>query len=92
MAICPKCGKEIKYLRYFEQSVKSFYFQLTVDYRPFYERDDDNNVAGGDGNFECPECMETIFHDEDDAVKFLKGEVEQKTADESHDKNGWKKL
>lgn len=75
MPICPKCKKEIDYLR-FSARVEHFgNFRINES-----GIDQDTNDWGDWDNIElaCPECNETLFTDEDKAEKFLNEEDELK--------------
>lgn len=63
---CPKCGKEIEYLVNWVAGEKSYEFDGET-----YDSDDfmDNCTVN---DYECPECSETLFTDEEKAKKFLK--------------------
>ena len=76
MPKCPKCKKEIDYLKNYQSGENYDEFQLLNG-----ERDYDNKGFEPDGrvnDYECPECSEIIFIREKEAVKFLKGEVSKK--------------
>jgi len=72
MSICPKCPKEIKMLIYYESGYNRYDFSINgIEDNPIYEHKiftEDNNVY----EYVCPECNETLFTDEDEAIKFLK--------------------
>ena len=73
MPKCPKCGKEIDQLIYEGCERMSATVELnsvgTVQYFNFYSH-------GFEGcKFKCPECGEVLFKYEDDAEKFLRGEM-----------------
>jgi len=72
MPKCPRCGEEIDYLRNWQSG--------ETEYRLFsngtYEGEDfveDNKV----NDYECPECSEVLFTDEEKAIAFLKGKEEK---------------
>jgi len=70
MSKCPKCLKEIKGLIHYQSGYNRYDFWV-VDNNPNYQHDtfiEDNNVI----EWCCPECNETLFTDEDEAIKFLK--------------------
>ncbi len=72
MPKCPKCGKEIDCLRNFQSGENAYDFYVE-DGDTHYELDEfqpDNNI----NDYECPECSETLFTDEEEARKFLLGE------------------
>ena len=63
---CPKCGKEISKLVNWSRAWVKYWF------------DGEDYIDGGDSHpdyeneYCCPECGEVLFHDEDEARKFLK--------------------
>jgi hypothetical protein len=83
MPKCPKCKKEIDYLKYYEPREAYYHFrvrQSLADYEMIELLDLDEV-----GDFECPECSEVLFNDEAEAEKFLRevendNEVREKTA------------
>jgi len=70
MAQCPKCGKEIDYLRNYSQSTGHFIVTLTKNGFLDYEHDSDSDYDTG--VFCCPECDEELFSTEKEALAFLK--------------------
>ena len=74
MPKCPKCGKEIDHLRSFLPI-----YDLTVDEngKKHYEFIEDSPVAIKE-HYTCPECRTVLFTDEEEAVKFLRGETSEK--------------
>jgi predicted RNA-binding Zn-ribbon protein involved in translation (DUF1610 family) len=72
MPKCPKCGKTIEFLKdYMTGVTQVFYFSLNDDGSPDY-CDDELILEGGRDEFACPECGETLFTNEEDAINFLK--------------------
>lgn len=67
MPACPKCYTEIDHLYLYERYEKKYDYR--VDSKFFMADVDPDSIE-----FECPECNEALFDDEDDAVIFLKGE------------------
>ena len=69
--ICPKCNKKIKQLSY------NSYVSVTQDFvvgdkgEAEYSGMDDYGEHINE-EYKCPECYETLFTDEDKALKFLK--------------------
>lgn len=67
MPKCPSCHKKIDFLDNFQSGVKVWrfdgdnYSSTHDDFIPDDERND----------YECPECFEVLFTDEEDARKFL---------------------
>jgi len=78
MSKCPKCGKEIDYLRDFSPMWQEF--KMTIDKigDAHYELVDNSTPMDRDDEYICPECGEVLFTDEEEAVKFLEGETSQK--------------
>ena len=75
MAKCPKCGKQIDFLKYYVYGcVKEHNLWIADDGRAAYEYID--TVEGEYEEFCCPECGKTLFRSQEDAEKFLKGDVE----------------
>ena len=69
MPFCPKCGKEIDYLHYWENALNTAKF----DGEHYHDWD---TVETYEYGYECPECGFPLFSNEDDAIKFLKDDVE----------------
>ena len=62
---CPKCGKEITYLKHYQ----------TCEVGWDFDGEDYNNqdfIDGTDPEYTCPECDQTLFTNEEDAIEFLK--------------------
>ena len=72
MAICPKCRKEIETLTNFTSGETRYTFQIW-NKKPHYQKDDFLE-DGKTNDFECPECQEKLFTDEQQAEEFLKNE------------------
>jgi len=74
---CPQCGEELDYLDYFAYAaVKS---QLEIDEGG--EADWDameilDDTWPGSIEYQCPVCGIVMFHDDDSAVRFLKGKYD----------------
>jgi len=79
MPRCPKCGKKIDYLVYWELNWDAYRFDGEVgnliDSRPGPE---DRTI------FECPECGEELFTDIEEATEFLKKEKADLSASPQH--------
>jgi len=89
MATCPKCKKEISYIREFQETEVCYNVSL-VKYNTkekpkkgdeciiHYDKDDGYEGCATEWGFaECPECGEEIpgIRSEDMAEQFLKGEI-----------------
>lgn len=73
MPICPECGSEITSL--ICKQVREVHFELTME-GGHYSYDEPDVMEIHDDSlteFLCPECMEALTDDEDDAIDFLKG-------------------
>ena len=73
MPRCPKCGKEIYYLRDFSPVWQEFILGLDEYNRPRYDFVDASLGMDIADEFRCPECGEVLFRDADKAIEFLKG-------------------
>jgi len=72
MPKCPKCGNEIDELINYSKGWEKHRFWIDSQGYPQYEMDE---FIPDEGNeWECPECNEVLFTDEEEATKFLKGE------------------
>jgi len=75
MPKCPKCGKEIDYLRDFSPVWCEYNLRIGENGEEYYEFVDDSLPMDNiNDEYECPECSEVLFKNHDDAVKFLRGE------------------
>ena len=74
MPVCPKCGKQINFLKNYVYSCTNEYaLKVSNTGEPEYEFID---VIGGEREeFCCPECGERLFEKEEDAVNFLKQDL-----------------
>ena len=70
MPFCPKCGKKIDYLIYWEKAVNVAKFDKYGDYWSW------ETVTADEYGYECPECGTQLFGNEEDAKKFLSDDVE----------------
>ena len=71
---CPKCKKEIDFLKNYVSGENYYMVWDNEDGSMRYEEQDfqtDNKV----NDYECPHCSETLFTDEQKALKFLQGEL-----------------
>jgi len=71
MAKCPNCEKEIDKLISAQEVSVSFDFKLDKKDIVYFNRKEHANY---NNFYYCPECSEEITNNENDAVKFLKGE------------------
>jgi hypothetical protein len=72
MPKCPKCGKEINFLKSYVYSRDEFNFVIDNDGTFDYDYVDNWDCVI-DREFCCPECEEILFTDEEDARDFLLG-------------------
>jgi len=78
MPKCPKCEKEIDRLKNLYPVWQELEFKIDESGNPHYHLVDNAIPMGKDEKYICPECFETLFTTEEEAVKFLKGETSQK--------------
>lgn len=71
---CPKCKADIQYLSYEHKTIVSGDFSLDAQGDPQMEECDRHDVNEPDLKFYCPECFAIITTDEDEAIKFIKGD------------------
>ena len=74
MPRCKFCKKEIDRLVNFTSGLNRYDFWVDND-MPDYQFDtfiEDNKT----NDYECPECQEILFNDEEEATAFLKGQDE----------------
>lgn len=62
--VCPKCKEEINYLQYSSTIEETG----TYDIKHGYDKDYGNVCQI---KFQCPDCGEELFNDEEDAYNFL---------------------
>jgi len=75
MPKCPKCGKEIDYLKDYFPVWQEYNMRINENGEEYYEFVNDSiPMDVMNDEFECPECGEILFKNHDDAVKFLRGE------------------
>jgi DNA-directed RNA polymerase subunit RPC12/RpoP len=71
---CPKCGKEIEELIYYQEGVvQSYWVGLDKDGDIEYNKIEDIYDNSDGGVYCCPHCEAELFDDEDEARKFLLG-------------------
>ena len=68
---CPKCNKEIDWLKNYQSGEMYYMFS---DNNPNYYEEQEFQSDYKVNDYECPMCSETLFTDEDKALKFLRGE------------------
>jgi len=74
MPKCPKCGAEIDYLiAYTTNLAEEDIFRVDKDGNAEYE-EVGLDYWDTDTSFSCPECGKELFHKEEEAIRFLKGE------------------
>lgn len=71
MSKCPKCGTEIESLNFWETGESKSVFDGGNYEIESFEAD------GQTTDYECPECGEILFTDEDGAKKFLEKKEER---------------
>lgn len=70
---CPECGRKLIYLTNIISGVQKYDLSINKDGLENYVMMDFE--SDGDVNeFWCPECGATLFYEEREAVKFLRGE------------------
>jgi predicted RNA-binding Zn-ribbon protein involved in translation (DUF1610 family) len=65
---CPLCGEKIDYLKQYAQVEALYHYTGNGDSEyvdTFYD------AVRDEYDFECPECSEVLFHDEEIANKFM---------------------
>jgi len=71
MPKCPKCNSNIDYLVYYGKALEKASLFLSDSKTAEYDNWDTIGI-GTTPEYECPECNEVLFTDEEEAVKFLK--------------------
>ena len=75
MPFCPRCGKRVDFLKnYVYGCTEEYNLRIAVNGEPLYEYLD--TVEGEHEEYCCPKCGATLFDNREDAVKFLKDDVE----------------
>lgn len=69
---CPKCGEEIEELKTYEEM--NSYLRISDSGEADYTTD--GYLEKEEYNYECPECHEVLFDNEQDAIDFLKGKLQ----------------
>jgi len=75
MPRCPKCGKEIDHLKDFSPVWQEYKMTIDENGNAHYEFVDNSTPMDTGDEYECPECEEVLFRDEEEAVRFLRGET-----------------
>jgi len=73
---CPYCGEEIDHLITWG-SIRQIYHFRNGDYE-CADNGIDQDFPQFDDAFECPKCRTEIAGDEDEAIRFLEGEDQEK--------------
>ena len=68
MAVCPKCENMIAHLDNY-QSGKNHYRLYADGYSEMQEFQENNKL----NDYECPECSEVLFTDDEKAREFITG-------------------
>ncbi|MEM3399042.1 MAG: hypothetical protein QW724_03790 [Nitrososphaerota archaeon] len=70
MHVCPRCGKDLGYLLNYCKVYEAYIYDGEE-----YVRDSSKDITDtiNDVEYICPECLETLFHDEGEADRFLEG-------------------
>lgn len=71
MPKCPKCGRNIDYLRYSAYELQKANFYVTDTNAEYSNRDSLGVTYPDTIEYSCPECDEVLFVDEEEAKKFL---------------------
>ena len=71
---CPKCNKDIDWLKNYQSGESYSIFSVESNSLGDYDEQEfqsDDKV----NDYECPYCAEVLFKDEEKALKFLSGEL-----------------
>ena len=71
MAVCPKCKQKIESLNNYESGEMKSYLNEDGGWEEDYFQGD-----GKTNDFECPNCQEVLFKDEEEAIEFLEDKDE----------------
>ena len=77
MPICPTCNKRIEHLLENVKEINTYELRLDSNDELEYTQTDDKEAADDDDEeqYVCPNCWKIITNNEDDAYRFLKGEI-----------------
>lgn len=70
---CPKCKEEINSLINVQNVWVSYYAELDKNGDIQYEGKDRWDGNTDENGYDCPNCDETLFTSEEEAINFLKG-------------------
>ncbi len=70
--VCPKCKKELTYLRNSTSCLVASEFSLNGVGEPFYYHMDYRNTLE-DGDYNCPNCGDCLAENEQEATEVLRG-------------------
>lgn len=74
MATCPECEKKVDHLRTFSRVEQAYVFKLGSDGMGSYFSTGASYSLDIPDDYECPECANVLFTDEEMAQSFLLGE------------------
>lgn len=69
--ICPKCSREIDYLR--SDTPRNLIQHLSLDTQGDIQYENVDFGLDEDSTYYCPECGRFLFSEEEEAIAFLKG-------------------
>ena len=72
---CPSCGAEVSALIFSGLEWVSATLTLDDYGNPQYTSWDSHDFAENESEYSCPKCYTKLFDNEEDAVKFLRGEL-----------------
>jgi len=78
MPRCPKCCREIDYLRDFSPIWEEYKMTIDENGNAHYEFVDGPFITNSGDEYKCPKCSAVLFRDEEEAVRFLRGEPSAK--------------
>lgn len=70
MTKCPSCKENINFFEYTENCFRSGTYDLESEWTCY----NTTSLEDGKDEYNCPECQEVLFNNEDDAKKFLQGD------------------